>query len=68
MSDRTKIRKGMAKLSNRHRAMIFRAYYLKRTIAQIAAELDTSENVVRSTLHDAMQELRRILRETHMAV
>ncbi len=47
MTDRTMIRQAMAKLSNPHRAMIYRAYYLKRTTAQIAAEVDTSEHVVR---------------------
>ncbi len=68
MTDRTAIRNAMAKLSNPHRAMIYRAYYLKRTTTQIAAELHTSEEIVRSNLHDAMRGLRRMLLEAHVAI
>ena len=68
MTDRTVIRQAMAMLSNPHRAMIYRAYYLERSTAQIAAEYATTEHVVRAELHDAMQALRRILRDVHAAV
>ena len=68
MTDRTVIREAMAMLSNPHRAVIYRAYYLERSIAQIAAEYATTEHVVRAELHDAMQALRRILRDVHVAV
>ena len=68
MTDRTAIREAMAMLSNPHRAMIYRAYYLERSTAQIAAEYATAEHVVRAELHDAMQALRRILRDVHAAV
>jgi RNA polymerase sigma-70 factor, ECF subfamily len=67
MTDRAMIQEAMAKLSNPHRAMVYRAYYLKRTTAQIAAEFGTAEHVVRSKLHDAMRELRRSLLEVHRA-
>jgi RNA polymerase sigma-70 factor, ECF subfamily len=68
MTDRTVIRQAMAMLSSPHRAMIYRAYYLERTTAQIAAEHATTEHVVRAELHDAMQALRRILRDAHVTV
>jgi RNA polymerase sigma-70 factor, ECF subfamily len=63
MTDRTVIRQAMAMLSNPHRAVIYRAYYLERTVAQIAAEYHTTETVVRAELHDAMKALQCILRQ-----
>ena len=68
MTDRRDVRQAMARLSNPHRALIHRAYYLKRSTAQIAAEYDVSECIVRAELHDAMLELCRILRAAHAAV
>jgi len=68
MTDRTVMRQAMAMLSSPHRAVIYRAYYLERSIAQIAAEYATTEHVVRAELHDAMQALRRILRDVRVAV
>lgn len=68
MTDGRVIRQAMATLSNPHRALIYRAFYLGRTTAQIASEYRTSERVVRADLHDAMLELRRILRGAHAAV
>lgn len=68
MTERSAIRQAMAKLSSAHRAIIFRAYYLKHTTAQIAIELDLSESVVRTKLHDAMVELRRMLLDVNLAV
>lgn len=61
MTDGRVIGQALTRLSNPHRALIYRAYYLKRTTAEIAAEWDVCEETVRSLLHDAMQELRRIL-------
>jgi len=68
MTDRTVMRQAMAMLSSPHRAVIYRAYYLERTTAQIAAECATTEHVVRAELHDAMQALRRILRDVRVTV
>lgn len=68
MTDGRVIRQAMAMLSNPHRALIYRAYYLGRTTAQIASEYRTTERIVRAELHDAMLELRRILRGAHAAV
>ena len=62
------IRQAVAMLSNPHRAVIYRAYYLKRTTADIAVEYRTSESTVRTELHEAMQELGRLFREGHVAV
>ena len=55
MTDRALIRQAMAQLTPPHRDMIYRAHYLGRSITQIAAELGTSERVVRAELHDAMR-------------
>jgi RNA polymerase sigma-70 factor (ECF subfamily) len=56
MTDGRLIRHAMAMLPVPHRALIYRAYYLGRTTAQIAE------------LHEAMRELHRILRGAHAAV
>lgn len=66
MTARTAVWQAMAKLSSSHRGLIYRAYYVKRTTAQIAAELRTSEGAVRAELHDALLALRRNLRDTHV--
>ena len=68
MTDGKVIRQAMAMLSIPHRELIYRAYYLGRTTAQIASEYCTTEPAVRTELHDAMLELRRILRGAHAAV
>lgn len=68
MTDGRVVRQAMAMLSIPHRELIYRAYYLGRTTAQIASEDRTTEPAVRAELHDAMLELRRILRGAHAAV
>ncbi|BBX02052.1 hypothetical protein BST36_27105 [Mycolicibacterium moriokaense] len=65
MTEHTAVRQAMAMLSASHRGLIYRAYYVRRTTAQIAAELRTSECTVRAELHDAMQALRRNFRDAH---
>ncbi|MDT5018952.1 MAG: polymerase sigma-70 factor, subfamily [Mycobacterium sp.] len=67
MTEQTLMRQALANLSSRHRAVIYRAYFLKRTTAQIAAEFDTSECAVRARLHDAMRELRCIMHAIYIA-
>lgn len=68
MRDGRVIRQAMAMLSIPHRALIYRAYYLGRSTEQIASEYRTAECTVRAELHDAMLELRRLLRGAHAAV
>ena len=68
MTDGRVVRQAMAMLSIPHRELIYRAYYLGRTTAQIASEDCTTEPAVRAELHDAMRELLRILRGAHAAV
>jgi RNA polymerase sigma-70 factor (ECF subfamily) len=68
MKDGRVIRQAMAMLPNPHRALIYRAYYLGRSAAQIASENCTTEPIVLAELHDAMLELRRILRGVRAAV
>ena len=65
MTDRRAIRQAMATLSGPHRAVIYRAYYLERSTAQIAAEYHTTEDVVRTRLHVAVRELLHKLRDVH---
>jgi len=65
MTDRGDIRQAMATLSSPHRALIYRAYYLERSTAQIAAEDHTTECLVRARLHDAIRELLHRLRDVH---
>lgn len=65
MTDHEAIRQAMATLSSPHRAVIYRAYYLERSTAQIAAECHTTECVVRTRLHDAIRELLHNLRDVH---
>lgn len=55
------IKGALAGLSNRYRAVIYRSYYLGRTTAQIAAELGTDDDAVKSDLHDALCALRASL-------
>lgn len=53
----------VTQLSDRHRAMIYRSYYLGRTTTQIAAELRTNEDIVKNELHHALHALHTALRE-----
>ena len=68
MTDDRMIQQALAMLPTPHRALIYRAYYLGRTTAQIASEYCTTDRIVRGDLHDAMLELRKILRGAHAAV
>lgn len=68
MTERTALRHAMAMLSASHRVLIYQAYYFRRTTAEIAAELRTSEREVRAELHDAMQEFRRNLLDARVTV
>ena len=61
--DRLLLRAAMAQLSPDHRSVIRRAYYLGRTTAQIAAELEIAEGTVKSRLHYAIRALRLTLQE-----
>jgi RNA polymerase sigma-70 factor, ECF subfamily len=53
----------MAQLSEEHRAVVGRAYYLGWTTAQIAADLGIAEGTVKSRLHYALRGLRQALLE-----
>jgi DNA-directed RNA polymerase specialized sigma24 family protein len=55
------VRDAVAHLSDRHRAVIYRSYYLGRTTTQIAAELKTDDDVVKDDLHHALHALRMTL-------
>lgn len=61
--DRLLLGAAMAQLSSDHRAVIRRAYYLGRTTAQIAEELQIAEGTVKSRLHYAIRALRLKLQE-----
>jgi RNA polymerase sigma-70 factor (ECF subfamily) len=52
------VRDAMVQLSDRHRAVIYRSYYLGRTTTQIAAEFRTNDDIVKDELHHAVHALR----------
>lgn len=56
------LRGAAAQLSDRHRAVLYRSLVLKRTTTQIAAELCTSDLLVKQDLHHALHALQRSLR------
>ena len=55
------LRRWVAQLSDRDRAMIYRSYYLGRTTTQIAAEFRVDGDVVKYELHHALRALRTTL-------
>jgi RNA polymerase sigma-70 factor, ECF subfamily len=57
------IEDALAQLSLDHRAVIVRAYYGGRPVAEIAAELGIPEGTVKSRLHYALRALRLALQE-----
>ena len=61
--NRALIGDAMAQLSDDHRAVVGRSYYLGWTTAQIAAELGIAEGTVKSRLHYALRGLRQALLE-----
>ncbi len=63
--DRALISEAFARLHRSHREVIYRAYYLRWTLGQIAADLYVTEPVVMSRLHDALRTLRFALNDTH---
>jgi RNA polymerase sigma-70 factor, ECF subfamily len=61
--DRLLVGDALAQLSEDHRAVIRRSYYLGWTTAQIAADLQIAEGTVKSRLHYAVRALRLTLQE-----
>ncbi len=61
--DRLLIGDAIAQLSEDHRAVIRRSYYLGWSTVQIAADLDIAEGTVKSRLHYAIRALRLTLQE-----
>ncbi|HZQ31373.1 MAG TPA: sigma-70 family RNA polymerase sigma factor [Mycobacterium sp.] len=61
--DRLLIGDALAQLSDDHRAVIRRSYYLGWSTAQIAADLEIAEGTVKSRLHYAIRALRLTLQE-----
>lgn len=53
----------LAQLSDDHRQVIVRAYYGRRTVTDIAAELDIPPGTVKSRLHYGLRALRLALQE-----
>lgn len=60
-ADRNLVWDAVAQLSEQHRAMLSRSYYLGRTTTQIAAELNTDDAAVKNGLHHALHALRATL-------
>ncbi|MGV9801413.1 sigma-70 family RNA polymerase sigma factor [Mycobacterium sp. NPDC003449] len=61
--DRMLISEAMAQLSEMHREVLSRSFYLGWTTGQIAQDLDLAEGTVKSRLHYALKRLRLILCE-----
>ncbi len=57
------IEEALASLSYDHRAVIVRAYYGGRSVAEVARELDIPEGTVKSRLHYGLRSLRLALQE-----
>lgn len=57
------IEEALAAISVDHRAVIVKAYYGGRSVAQTAAELDIPEGTVKSRLHYGLRALRLALQE-----
>jgi DNA-directed RNA polymerase specialized sigma24 family protein len=55
--DRRLILAAMAQLCAEHRSVILRSYYAGWTTSHIAVDLNTTERVVHSRLHDALRSL-----------
>jgi DNA-directed RNA polymerase specialized sigma24 family protein len=60
--DANLVSNAVAQLSDRHRAMIYRSYYLGQTTSEIAAELRINDGFVKHELHRALHALRANLR------
>lgn len=56
--DRVLISEAFTQLQPSHRDVLHKAYYLGWTTHQIAADLNDTEPVVKSRLHDALHTLR----------
>ncbi len=61
--DRLLVGDAIAQLSEEHRAVIRRSYYLGWTTSQIAADLEIAEGTVKSRLHYAVRALRLTMQE-----
>ena len=66
--DRLLVGDALTQLPADHRAVVRRAYYQRRTTAQIAADLHIAEGTVKSRLHDAIRALWLQLREMGVAL
>jgi RNA polymerase sigma-70 factor (ECF subfamily) len=62
--DRLMVRHALTQLSDHHRAVLWRSYYLGWTLARIAEDLQIAEGTVKSRLHYALRALRATLQET----
>lgn len=62
--DKMMVRQAMAQLSDHHRAVLWRSYYLGWPLAQIAEDLQIAEGTVKSRLHYALRAMRQTLQET----
>lgn len=61
--DRALVSEAFTRLHPSHREVIHKAYYLRRTIRQIAADLNVTESVVKCRLHHGLRTLRRHLND-----
>ena len=65
---RSSIATALARLTIEDRAVIYRSYYLRCPVAQIATDLEISEVRVTAQLHHGLRALTRSLGETGLQV
>lgn len=61
--DRVQVGQAFTRLHPSHRDVIHKAYYLRWTIGQIAADLNVTEPVAKCLLHYALRILRHTLND-----
>jgi DNA-directed RNA polymerase specialized sigma24 family protein len=65
---RSSVANALARLTAEDRAVIYRSYYLRWPVAQIAADLEISEARVTAQLHHGLRALRWAFYETGVKV
>ncbi len=64
LSERVLATQAFAQLHPSHREVVYKAYYLRLTTHQIAADLNVAEPVVKCMLHRALRKLLRAVEDS----
>src|ERR1700749_2207900 len=63
--DRALVNQAFTRLHPSHREVVYKAYYLRWTTCQIAADLNVTQLVVKRRLHDALRPFLYMLDDPH---